>query len=142
MSLNCPKCNSENTQKLSITYQGGISNNQSEIVGLGVGRGIGGGVATATGTSITDLAQRYAPPAKKSLSLTHVGLILFVGLILSGFFSFSFLIAIAIVIGIYISNAKHNSEVFPAEFAEWDGKFLCLRCENVFTPSVQLAKSE
>ncbi len=132
MSFACPKCHSENTQKLSIIYGAGTSGVDLSTVGAGVASGLGVGAAATTGKTQSALAKKYAPPQKIQLFATTVAL-----LVIGGFFSIffgaaAFFIAAGIAVFFIFRAVKHNTKQYPVEYAAWDKKFLCLRCENVF----------
>ena len=85
--MKCPKCESENTQRLEIAFHHGTQNISSSTRSTGIGIGSGGniglgfGKAKTSGQSQSMLAQQAAPPAKKSFKwpaiVTFVGLIFF-----------------------------------------------------------------
>lgn len=70
--MQCPKCSSDNTQRLEVIYESGTQ--QIRIVSNTVGGGgaygggpFGGGAVTSTsGTQQTASAQKASPPGKKS----------------------------------------------------------------------------
>jgi hypothetical protein len=70
--MKCPKCESENTQRLEVAFRSGTQNisTSSNTAGVGIGSGgrlgFGGGVTKTSGQSQSILAQQAAPPAKKS----------------------------------------------------------------------------
>lgn len=147
MDYNCPKCKSENIQKLEITYKTGKSglSGSSSSVGVaasssGVGVGITGG--TFSGTQQTDLSQMVAPPKLKK---KRPGCILTFSL-LSGFAyiligSTALLIGLVIIaIGIYyyIYGTRYNNNEY-AEYADklrvWERSYICLRCGQIFQKS-------
>lgn len=136
MAFNCPRCQSENTQKLSMLHELGTSIIDTATVGGGVGShgSLGVGAANTTGTSQTKLAQKYAPPKKEPVLGAFFGCA-FLGLIASIFFSgVAFLIGA--VLGVFAAYAgyKKNKEEYPAKLRQWQSQFLCLRCENLFVP--------
>lgn len=55
----CPKCRSENVQRLSVIYSEGTTSTRQGIIGLGLG---GAGGAVGGGTSSTIMAEGVAPP--------------------------------------------------------------------------------
>jgi len=70
MSYACPKCGSENTQKITAVAASGTTEgtSQTTTVGGGVGGGgFGAGVASGTTKSQfqTELAKRFSPPEKE-----------------------------------------------------------------------------
>lgn len=141
LDLTCPKCKSENTQKLSSIVDGGTSHSQSHSVGS-VGGSIGGspsyGVTSSTTNTRTQsmLAKKLGAPAKKPTFLLILGfgfLMLvvwgmfgkFVGLLLAaglGFLAYT----------LFTKNTAYNTAVLPGLLEEWNASFYCHRCENVF----------
>lgn len=143
LDLNCPSCNSDTTQRLSVIYEHGMSdvNTSSKTAGLGIGRGgLGVGLAkTKTkGTSQTAMSQKASPPPKK-MFLKPLGLI-FVGYIVLSFFvgnskvfaglvGFSWLGGSAAWIAFAIN---YNMKKWPPLKVIWDDSFLCNRCNHMF----------
>src|SRR5580658_7619498 len=94
MDFSCPSCKSENVQRLSVIYQRGLSEINTESRGTAAGYGAGGfGVASGnsktTGTAQTAASLRAAPPVKKRY-LKPIGLIYVVSLVLFMFVSLGF----------------------------------------------------
>lgn len=134
LDLSCPRCGSENTQKLSLAVQAGTSTvtTASALVGGSSGH-FGQGLAITGGTSASQLAKEYAEPRRKMvflpillalpaaafLALFHwfIGLVILMPFLLKGWVNFSY-----------------NRMVQPQRHAEWNAKFICLRCANVFQP--------
>jgi hypothetical protein len=96
MEYLCPTCKSDNIQRLSVIYEGGLSHIDTESSGTvaGVGRGgVGAGAValTTTGTSQTAASKRAAPPEKKNYVGPLMGIFIaaFIGMVLTdgkGFF--------------------------------------------------------
>lgn len=149
MSLNCPKCGTENTQKLSIIHSSGFTNinTTSSGVGIGIGKsgiGVGVGSGSTTGTHQNALSATYSPPPK-----AKDGMNVFVALVsflIFPFLLFNFKVDVVMISSIIFcvcffllavnsvrSNSKYNREVWPKLYDEWQRSFLCLRCEHVFT---------
>ena len=139
--LTCPKCKSENTQKLSGIVASGTSQSQSQSVGS-VGGTVGGsaafGVTSSTTTTTTQsvLAKKLAAPKKKPTILLLVGFG-FLMLIAWGMFGKFLGILVAGGLGyfgwtLYVKNVAYNATVFPGLFDQWNNSFYCHRCENVF----------
>ena len=139
--LTCPKCKSENTQKLSAIVASGTSTSQSQSVGS-VGGSFGGqagfGVTNSTTTTNTQsaLAKKLSAPRKKATILLLVGFG-FLALIAWGMFG-KFLGALAAAgVGyfgytLYLKNTVYNTTVFPGLFEAWNQSIYCHRCETVF----------
>jgi hypothetical protein len=72
--MKCPKCESENTQRLEVAFHSGTQNisTTSNTAGVGIGSGgrigFGGGVTTTSGQSQSVLASACSPPAKNHTS--------------------------------------------------------------------------
>src|ERR1035437_3413141 len=150
IKCSCPDCGSDNTQRVSLAYQAGVSTGLSLSVGGIKGGGhkaLGGGVKIG-GTS-SDLWKSLRPPKKKSLVRPIVnGVFLFsfaavyiaseminppepVGI--SGWVFLLVLIAFGIwCIRLVIMRIKSNTEVFPTLLKSWNTEFICLRCSRRF----------
>ena len=77
-NLNCPKCNSENTQKLSAIVDSGTSHSQSVSVGsfggsFGGSAGFGTTSSTTNTTTQSTLAKKLAAPRKRATVLLLIG---------------------------------------------------------------------
>ncbi len=133
MNLSCPICGSENTQKLTLIYSGGVSNSTTNTVGGGVLGGIGFGATKSNGTATSALASKYAPPVKISNAGANTCTV--ITLILFGFENYITAFAFALIsVGLYALNHRHNSNEFPKLLADWQKQYLCLRCETTFKP--------
>lgn len=140
--LTCPSCKSDATQKLSLVFENGISdvNTTSRSVGIGVGRGglaVGGGKTKTQGTSQTAASQKAAPPAKKPYlkPLLYIfGAMVIASLFLKGPI-LSPIVTLAWIggsIAYVVITRKYNSEIWPAQYAQWDRSFVCTRCSHTF----------
>jgi len=135
MNLDCASCNSDNTQKLSLIVHSGTMENKSQTTGLGIASGgLGVGIGSTKGTSTSKLAKQYEEPEKMPVIRGFIA-IMFFSLIAALFFGSS-----AIQIGFYIGivavifSIFHNVKLYPKEHAEWDAKYICLKCSTVFDP--------
>jgi hypothetical protein len=139
--LTCPKCKSENTQKLSAIVDSGTSHSQSVSVGS-YGGTVGGAAQFGTTSSTTNtttrsvLAKKLAAPAKKKTILVLVG---FGFLILLAWGMFGKFLGTLVAAGLgywgftlYTKNVAYNATVWPGLFDQWNQSFYCHRCENVF----------
>lgn len=155
MTFACPNCASEHTQKISIAHSSGTSIIGATTVGVSVGTG-DVGVASTQGLSQTALAQSLAPPSKRSTAAPYgnaltggcflwlVGYFLIAAIFglkdqgletLAGILlPVAFGVAILVAIVQYREARQYNEETYPAEYKEWDAKFVCLRCAHVFQP--------
>lgn len=141
--LTCPKCKSDNTQKLSAVVASGTSHSQSVSVGS-YGGTAGGAAQFGTTSSTTNtttqsvLAKKLAAPSKKKTILVLVG---FAFLMLLAWGMFGKLLGTLAAAGlgywgftIYTKNVAYNATVWPGLFDSWNQSFYCHRCENVFKP--------
>jgi hypothetical protein len=142
--MKCPTCDSDNTQRLSIIYGGGLTAVDTSTVGVGAGisgGGLGGGIGVAgtRGTHQTALSRQVAPP--KRISMFNVSILpaigFFVGLgILDGAVLFG-LIWMALVLAgtawVWTGTWRYNTQVWPQKIEKWNRQFMCMRCGEVFS---------
>lgn len=145
MSFECPACHSENTNKLSMTYESGLSNIKTRTTGLGVGFGRGGiglgvGGGKTKGTAQTQESQRAAPPPKKKF-IKPLAFILIITVIVSLVVGKNHVIQPIISLLWLISTAAwigwavyYNTKQWPILKQAWDKSFICNRCGQVFQP--------
>jgi hypothetical protein len=137
----CASCKSENIQKLSLAYMAGSSEIQG--VGLGVGMGGGVGLGTGMGTSQTLLSKRAAPPMITSPLFCAFG----IWLLCLGVFSIlpvalpentNGLLALFIILAFFatfwppVRFYRYLNVKKKAEMEEYNKKYICLRCGNIF----------
>lgn len=144
-SFQCTSCGSGDIQRLAIVYESGTSNIETTTHGstTGVGIGSGGrlGVGTAasshrtSGTQMTELAKRAAPPEQKTgLGWIAIGLIAAVVLAVI----ISWIVAVPVLAGFVFlarQGMQYNSNVWPGLKSTWDRSWLCHRCGATFVPS-------
>jgi len=135
--MQCPKCGSDNTQRLEVIFDGGTQSikTKSNTTGAGFGGafGVGGAVTSTSGTSQSTLAQKAAPPAKKSLKWPIFG-------ILSGLGSFTYggfgillgLILIGVSIHFGLKVKRFNSTEWPGLYQHWSESWMCHKCGNIY----------
>lgn len=143
--MQCPACQSDNTQKLSLVYEQGTQNirttGRTYGGGGGIGRGgLGGGFGSATTTTTgkqqTIAAQKAAPPDKKKIILPII--IIAVGIFL--FFQM-FPLGLLVTAGggfLFWKFYRYNSDTFPPLYAQWEKSWVCNKCGTVFTPQTNL----
>ena len=131
--MQCPSCGSENTQSFQMAYETGAQDNvsTSRTFGAGATPGkIGGGsaVTVSSGTSMTKLAKRTAPPPYKSVGKS-VAVMLFGGAF-AGLFSGTLLAAIvACVAGVTaVLRYQYNKQEFPSLYEKWKRSWVCHKC--------------
>lgn len=139
--LTCPKCKSENTQKLSAIVDSGTSHSQSHSVGSAGGT-VGGRAAFGVTSSTTNtktqsvLAKKLAAPTKKSTIMLLIGFG-FLALIVWGIFGKFLGLLLAGGVGylgwtLFQKHSAYNANVYPGLYESWNQSFYCHRCECVF----------
>lgn len=135
--MQCTKCGSDNTQRLQVVHEHGTQNisTTSSTVGGGYGGSFGAGAAhTKTeGTSQSTMAQKSAPPSKKTfgfcVGLIFVGLLCFGGGV--GWGAFGLLLIAAGGLG--IKNAlDFNGDQWPQLFKTWEESWVCNKCGHFY----------
>ena len=138
--MKCPKCESENTQRLEIAFNSGTQNisTSSRSTGIGIGSGgsigIGMGRAKTSGQSQSILAQQAAPPRKKSYKWAVIAT--FLGLIiLATGQAMGILIGLAVIglsgYRIYVTF-KFNSREWPNHYQNWAKSWICHKCGDIY----------
>jgi hypothetical protein len=154
LDMSCPKCGSDQTQKITSLVAGGTSNTVAHTSTVGVGT-VGSSVAvyssggTTRGSQQTELAKRFVQPRKKVVAPVLGFLIDFVvwgwipaALVYafgSGFFSAVTFMATLVMVWRWSKkradrNTHYNVNVYPNEAATWDHGFFCHRCDTVYIP--------
>lgn len=142
MNFSCTSCKSDNVQRLSVIYEGGLSdvNTKSKGTAIGFGRGgigVGVGASKTTGTSQTAASQRAAPPPKKRF-LKPLAWIFVPFLIMTVVVGKSYVGEIilnvawlAASLGWIIHAFQYNAKKWPLLKATWDNSYLCNRCNEI-----------
>lgn len=147
MDFICPSCKSDNIQRLSVIYEGGISDINTKSKGTAIGFGSGGigvgvGANRTTGTSQTATSRRAAPPVTKSYLkplLVIFGVYMLVAIFTGSNEIFRTLLGIgwlAASAGWVYYAFQYNSKTWSPLKAAWDNSYLCNRCNEVFPLSV------
>lgn len=140
MELNCSTCQSDNTQKLSLLVHGGTMANSSKSTAVGLSRaGLGIAGVKTTGTSVSELAKRYEEPKKESVIGSFFSIFILTCLVSAFAGATAFYIGLGMAFLFSGMAFHHNRKEFPRLHAEWDKKYICLRCSNVFIPNPTLA---
>jgi hypothetical protein len=142
LGMNCPNCNSEQIQKLSLVFENGLSHINTRTSGTGIGFGPGGigvgvGAGRTQGVQMTATAAKAAPPQRKRLAgLIILAIvffafgktfpILFIGTLICGFVAYQ--------------NFRFNREVFPGLYGAWDAAYMCARCGVIAPPNMRQAQ--
>lgn len=135
--MKCPKCSSDNTQRLQVVYEHGtqIIRTTSSTVGGGYGGAFGVGTAhtTTQGAAQSTMAQKSAPPAKKQISwliiLILIGLLCLLGG--AGWKFFGVAICVASAYGIHLATT-FNKEQWPALYKTWEESWVCNKCGHFY----------
>ena len=136
--MKCPTCESDNTQRLEVAYQFGTQDisTRSNSIGIGLARGglgIGSATTSTSGQSQSIMAQKAAPPTKKSykwpLILLAFGLI---GLNMDGGIFVGLLFA---AVGGYFlyTGFTYNKDVWPDLYTSWTKGWICHKCGNIYS---------
>ena len=148
--MKCPKCESENTQRLEVVFHGGTQTNTNTSVAVGaVMRGGGFGALTrSSGMSQSTLAQAATPPqvpkeSKFAIACLIVGLMfggfpLWIGLMHGGGFGaavFGFVVLGLCSLPVIADTKKrqaYNRDVFPGLYQTWKDSWLCHKCGTIY----------
>lgn len=135
----CPKCNSENTQRLEVVYDNGTNdiNTQSHSSIFGFGRGglgFGLGKTKTKGTSQSGLAQKSAPPAKKKIKLQIIIILIGSWFLMHPTIKFAVFGTILVASGAFLIYKKinYNKQTLPGLYQEWVNSWLCTKCGSVY----------
>lgn len=150
LDLTCPKCSSDQTQKITAIVSSGTTHSIGRTNSVGVAS-VGGKMAlgTSTGTTRTTstsvLASKLNAPVKKSESylLAFIFVMCLFGWIpVAIFHIFGILISAGFGYWLFVKLKKnaeaakaYNRDVFPNQFSAWDQGFYCHRCEHSFIPN-------
>lgn len=152
VNMQCPACKSDQTQRLEVIYEGGTQDVSATSYTAGAGilgassakLGLGGAVTATSGQSQSKLAQRVAPPMKKSLKwpviLAAIGLLLLMSALSSkGTGDTAGAVPVALVFAApgafwlyFVIN--FNIKKWPSLYREWSLNWYCNKCGSVFKP--------
>ena len=146
--IQCQGCGSEHVQKLSVVYDGGLSDINAREAGVGLGIGAGGlglgvGSSKIKGSHQSRLSQKAAPPEKKKVVKHLLFWILgisFVPVAVLAILGWESNVARFLVVWSYIgagaahvlSDIRYNLKVYPGLFSRWNASFFCHKCGVVF----------
>lgn len=132
MGVNCPSCGSENVQRVTVAYEAGTT--ETHTAGR-LRHSEGVAYHSTSGTSQTALAQRVSPPSKRSNTAAFLIALLgfFVAIVLPGLFRLVGLVAFIVCIFIAVKAAIWNTKTWPQLYREWQQKWVCHKCGDVFT---------
>lgn len=134
--MTCPSCNSDNIQRLEVVYDQGT--NQINTTSRSHVRPFFGIIPFASaktktsGMSISNAAQKAAPPKKKTIKGFVVLLVL--GLfIVSGDQTRTAGTLMSVVGAVLIFlNVRYNMKEWPKLFETWERTWTCNKCGNRF----------
>jgi hypothetical protein len=144
MPLACPNCQSDNLQTFRMVFETGTSSTESVSSGTAIGLtggggiGIGVGSSKSSGTTMSLLAQKVAPPVKKKVALAWLITVLAALFVVSGLGTkewgmVMFFAIVGTITGyIAVTRSKWNQHQFPALMRAWERSWLCHKCGNTF----------
>lgn len=136
--MKCPKCESDNTQRLEVAFHNGTQNTTatSNSAGLGFsgGRiGIAGGVSKTSAQTQSTLAIACSPPEKKPIkkliwAIAGGGLLAVSGWGLG--WIYPLLGAASAAFGLYRlrADSQFNSQEWPKLHQHWADSWICHKC--------------
>ena len=134
--MQCPQCNSENTQRLRVVYEGGTNAIQttSRSMGAGVGSGFlsGGGVTTTSGVSQSGLAANATPPAKKRYAKPFLAAAFLTGAAAHSPDVVLMWPLAAIPVVVLWKRFAYNRDQWPRLFTAWDASWMCHKCGHMY----------
>jgi hypothetical protein len=157
--IKCTKCGSDDTIKVSQLYSKSTQTINAQTTGGGIGvsssgrLGIAGGTASTTGTIQTVEGQMLAPPTRPS-NVKLGCLVYFIFFLLYMFvlnpmilsltekdssahtlLSFLIIIGGIVAVSMWASNrTKSELQSYQTRQEQWDKKWTCNRCGNIFIP--------
>ncbi|MGE5231342.1 MAG: hypothetical protein ACM3NS_06335 [Deltaproteobacteria bacterium] len=157
MKVTCPKCESDDVQRLAMIYQHGTATSVSRgstLAAVGDDLAVAGTVMSGKQQSL--LAQQAAPPQPRESSgcgfvlgvlavLFSIGAVGFgvtmtegriAELTLAGFLFCLGVVALVAANSSARGNAEYNRTTYPRLKEQWDRTWLCLRCGNRFEASL------
>jgi predicted nucleic-acid-binding Zn-ribbon protein len=138
--MQCPKCSSENTQRLELIFESGTQQIRTTSNTVGGGGGFGGGgfggggVTTTSGTQQTESAKKAAPPAKKS----YAGAIILAVIAFPVIFNPSAMYILvaagctALAVWLWRRASDYNTNVWPGLKKIWLESWMCNKCGNIY----------
>jgi len=140
--MNCPRCSSDNTQRLEVIFEQGTSH--LDATSTTKVRPAFGGFATGkaktrtTGVSMSRSAQKAAPPLKNRYKTPGIAVLIgifMMGYSLHPFNTIFFLIGLVVGVigGFLLYQAIHyNTKLWPAAYEGWTKSWMCNKCGSIF----------
>lgn len=146
MIYKCPKCSSEQTQRLSIAYQSGLSEIKATTSGNGI---FNNWSSNTSGIKQTRLSAMTAPPEKRSYIWLLIGFFIIFVIWVLAVATIGVLLKISPdIINTIAESGKwlivafwsyftyrafvFNQKTRPLLLNKWKAAFICLRCGRVF----------
>lgn len=158
--LACDACGSDQLRKYSVVYeeQHGTSTSKTKMAGVGLGSGgVGAGIGAGktSGITTTQLAQRVAPPSKEAMVkndsattlATVATLIVGFGAAYIAYQAAGFMWAVGVFVVVFIvgvaigGNISEVDQRYRKAYAEWDRKYICMKCGATKSQTVEDWKS-
>ena len=136
----CPECGSEDTQRLEVVFDQGVSHTTTRGSVRKTFSVLPTAQVNTKSVSISRSARKAAPPISKSIAgpliVVGIGLLM----VLSSISSISTLwiltiiglVAIAGGVQIFRKNQDFNKNEFPSIFEKWQQSWMCNKCGNIF----------
>ena len=138
--MKCPKCESDNTQRLEVAFHSGTQNTTATTNSAGLGFsggrvGIAGGVSKTSAQTQSTLAIACSPPEKKSLKKLHRvigagGLLVVFGWGLGWIYPLCGVASVAFGLYRLRADSQFNSQEWPKLHQHWAESWICHKCGN------------
>lgn len=162
-SICCPDCGSDNCQRMQMVHDMGTSKSRGSGLGTGgVGLEIGTAITSLFGSSQSNLAAQCAPPKKDDTSASLVAQVMWVLVAIVGLCAALFSLVsvgdaeralgawivfgfgtVVLIFAVYMANgcvseineaSRLAQENWERALAEWQKKFICLKCGQIWIP--------
>jgi len=140
--MKCPKCESENTQRLEVAFHSGTQNttatSNSGGLGFSGGRiGIAGGVFKTSAQTQSTLAIACSPPEKKptkklKLAIGFGGLLAVFGWGLGWIYPLCGVASVAFSLYRFRADSQFNSQEWPKLHQHWAESWICHKCGSFY----------
>jgi predicted RNA-binding Zn-ribbon protein involved in translation (DUF1610 family) len=129
----CPVCGESHTRRVSLAYAAGTTQVRTSARG-GDMLFRNGYAAVAGSTARTMLAKRLAPPRRHRIFPESVAALV-VSLLLAAIIDARLCVPFAwLPAVVYAVYATRRNRAVAGETAEWEKRFVCMRCGDVFVP--------
>jgi hypothetical protein len=113
----------------------GSLSSEGVIVGGSTQGGIGGGLTQSSTTN--EIIKKNPEPKKQSFGCLLI-IALFVTIISGALGPIGIGISLIVFGGLIWGVHKNNRDIFPRQLAEFEAKWICHRCGNIFVPEESL----